>query len=860
MRRMFGNAFQSATAPTPAHPEHYKPTPSHPFDIASTLTPDHLQALDDEFLPDRLPFGTSRAGSHSARSSPRLQNSHPVASKLARPHNRSESATHTGSSFTARSPASPRHPFSGADLKSKMMLQLLSSQAMIDASTFQILPFSRVEQLKKEQTKLETRLVSISNKIVLEQKIRDATQTMIESGATEEEPKLTQSALRLEQLQLEHHTIHTQLVGIRTQLLQHLSAVLSLSLKKTEHALPSSKLPSFRPEHSPASTARRGSDAQRSPSPSLTDSSSAFDGPHLFANSTYDGLSPSGYQPLLDPGPLRGYEKTIAKQTAELEELRADLVRIRARAEDRNSQRTSEAAQELAKLRTEAAGLAAELERSRVSLDGETQDLVTRARAAEDRARTAESRVHELEADVDRLRTALDTAEESKESVRSELVALQATIARLADQKTDSEKQRQEQQERLEAEKASLVETVERLRAEPVAPVSSAEWDALVNGLDRLGPLADGALAHVKASRPTTNSTTERVRWVGELVAGLEAHFTNLEGSRLDAKTKENSQTDEHARLTSRVAELEAQLAELERAHEQAATALTSSGIAELERLKQEHVAAASASESALESLKSQLQAAQQATSASETELLRARTELSAAQKALEDAGAVEQTLRDLFRTLPPTRARLEVDGDLSTFRSVYEGTSEPVKKSGLGGLFGLSKRAATPALDEADYSLDAFVERARATVESDRRLIERLVRHESEKEVYKANALRATKLAEESREALKTYQQQVKELEERLEYADTQSAAMLERFNDLMESEEKAHGLARRAEASTGGLQAQIATLTAEAESLRKELNQVEDEAEEVRRRARAAEDEMGSLKLKLRQSERKK
>jgi len=66
------------------------------------------------------------------------------------------------------------------------------------------------------------------------------------------------------------------------------------------------------------------------------------------------------------------------------------------------------------------------------------------------------------------------------------------------------------------------------------------------------------------------------------------------------------------------------------------------------------------------------------------------------------------------------------------------------------------------------DFSIDAFEQRVRALLADDRAIIERLIRFAQAHDLLKNNAERAQKLAEESAVSLKTYQKQVKSLEDR--------------------------------------------------------------------------------------------
>ncbi|KAI9602489.1 hypothetical protein H4Q26_001778 [Puccinia striiformis f. sp. tritici PST-130] len=143
----------------------------------------------------------------------------------------------------------------------------------------------------------------------------------------------------------------------------------------------------------------------------------------------------------------------------------------------------------------------------------------------------------------------------------------------------------------------------------------------------------------------------------------------------------------------------------------------------------------------------------------------------------------------DIWKHLPvnlEARSTATNESELSVYKPGYNNNNNdnqpqttPKKAvfsastGGLGGLFGLGKRTPTPT-------------------PSPMKILQM-----NKNSVWK----KAQKLVNESQDALRIYQAQVKELEERLEYADTQSAAMLEKVNDLMESEEKSNMGSRRAE-----------------------------------------------------------
>ena len=73
-----------------------------------------------------------------------------------------------------------------------------------------------------------------------------------------------------------------------------------------------------------------------------------------------------------------------------------------------------------------------------------------------------------------------------------------------------------------------------------------------------------------------------------------------------------------------------------------------------------------------------------------------------------------------------------------------------------------------TATQPSSSFTVENFVMRVQALVADDRALIERLVRFAQAHDLLKKNAERAQKLAQESSNALETYQKQVNMLEER--------------------------------------------------------------------------------------------
>lgn len=114
------------------------------------------------------------------------------------------------------------------------------------------------------------------------------------------------------------------------------------------------------------------------------------------------------------------------------------------------------------------------------------------------------------------------------------------------------------------------------------------------------------------------------------------------------------------------------------------------------------------------------------------------------------------------FRTGSPTSSPIASkpgaslsEMDVRSLKTLYDakGFPSPSLSGSMGG---------------AAFTIDAFADRVQALIADDRALIERLIRFAQAHDLLKKNAERAQKLAQESNNALETYQKQVKMLEER--------------------------------------------------------------------------------------------
>jgi chromosome segregation ATPase len=87
-------------------------------------------------------------------------------------------------------PLNQEHPRSSAllNINDPVAMHLLMETAMLDSSDYEILSFEEVEKLKKESTLLRTRIDAVQRKLALENKLRDAAQSLNRLYSTKGRP------------------------------------------------------------------------------------------------------------------------------------------------------------------------------------------------------------------------------------------------------------------------------------------------------------------------------------------------------------------------------------------------------------------------------------------------------------------------------------------------------------------------------------------------------------------------------------------------------------------------------------------------------------------------------------------------
>ncbi|KAF0403426.1 involucrin repeat protein [Gigaspora margarita] len=140
------------------------------------------------------------------------------------------------------SATSPKFPpgTSLLDTTDEMLIQLLVSQAIIDAKDFDILSLEEVEELKKDYSLLTTRITALTSKLSLESKIREAASSLARLHASNRRlsrqatDHLSAANRKVDQVATELWKLTQRAGEVQRKLLQHMAGILSTGISKLE--------------------------------------------------------------------------------------------------------------------------------------------------------------------------------------------------------------------------------------------------------------------------------------------------------------------------------------------------------------------------------------------------------------------------------------------------------------------------------------------------------------------------------------------------------------------------------------------------------------------------------------------------
>ncbi|SGY19519.1 BQ5605_C014g07669 [Microbotryum silenes-dioicae] len=841
------------------------------------------QAASDDLEALKLPFG--------GRSTPRSPSTRNV-------HTRSSSQASSILLQNSTNGLSSSRPFSplgmsqpslsvsvgsglttAPDVKDKIMIDLLSGQAVVETKDFPILGWEEMQDVKKEHAVLATKIASLSRSLALETRLRDSAAKLVRlsspspipgsptpasaSGSdasnrarmtkAQAESQVQQANEKIESVQTELYKVGWKEAESRTKLLRHMAGVLGLAMRrKEEEERGSSQTPLSGPRglHSQATSV--GRDQQRSSSPFGCPTKSRFDGHSFFAgnkeailpgpstrSSPYasPNLSASNNGQFVVAGAdtshaavrdletqVAGLQRALNEQrdrpiqqvdSAQLRELQEEVTQARAAerwVRDEHTQTRNELDRHLMELSSiknshgslqreleqtkqgqgQGEDAQRELERSRQEIDEMTdkmQELEQELNDLEERAVASDRRVTDVEGLLEDMK--IKHAHEMQRAQGDLQVAKEeAERARLAVARVPTPNGTEEEEQRLRDEVVSM--RSERTKIS----------QTLADVLQRHRAHANSLGTELPKDFDET-AVDHHDDWSGYVASSLGDHFDHIT-SHATAVSDELSLARLAQENSANDLEGELRQAQEHRDHWQDEAEQHRLAREQLEVEHDDLKATVQGHEERLASLALTHQELE--VSAEEKEHLRAQLEqaqgrITELEKQIADHDATQAALKKLWQSLPAidTRRRAGDSHDLATLKAAFDPSQS------LGD-------------SSAQFSIDALVERVRALLTDDAKLVETLMKIESgtasaqqEVETHRSNAERYQNLAEQHSTNLTVTQSKVKDLEERIEVSSQQAVTMLERLNDLTESLESTRAERRKLETAGKGLEGQV-------------------------------------------------
>ncbi|KAH9833663.1 Up-regulated during septation-domain-containing protein [Rhodofomes roseus] len=648
-----------------------------------------------------------------------------------------------------------------------LLISLLASEAIVDSRGCEILSAEEVEELKKEHQVLSSRLAAMTKKLALETKIRDAAASLYKANASyknvskQSSEQLEAANRKVEQAQRDLWRVSERANEIQRKLFEHRAGVLSYSVRSLEKkAAPPDGDSSASGYSSPSRS------AQMSPTPSsatsMTTVSSRGRFEHFFAGHS-DAVTPT--TPRLPP--------TTAEVTALEEKLKAATATLEAA-----TAKQGEMARELSHLRLEKEQIETSLG---MDLQAAEETIATLEQSA-GRAGDVDVRLQELEAEraVWRQdRAELEERRREVDTLERRLEVLEEQSGEVAEMEAVFAHEREELRGMLAAREKKMEETQRQMADLKLQwDIDRSSWEAEKTALQ------DGAQSKVVLAECSdalrdlmhTNGivlTSRDVSLIG-LVASVARHIEDM-----------HAKAEAHARAEDEWVALRTKLEMDVRVGLDKREALFEE-VEEARRVRDEAKAQARDFETQLR----EQSIAQMAVA----NLQAPRGPLDFAT----DAASIVALLQPLWAVLPSPEAR----ASKLSVKNIRPGApASPILASrsnpslsdmDVRSLKTLHDPRVTAAQPSGAFSVEGFVTRVQALIADDRALIERLIRFAQAHDLLKKNAERAQKLAQESSNALETYQKQVNMLEDRNLTMMAKQQAMEEEVQQLLEAMER--------------------------------------------------------------------
>ncbi|KAL1721714.1 Up-regulated during septation-domain-containing protein [Schizophyllum commune] len=659
------------------------------------------------------------------------------------------------------------------NLRDELLVSLLASEAAIDSRDFEILSSEEVEDLKKEELVLASRLVAANKKVALETKIRDAAISLSKVNSShrkvskQTEEQLGAANRRVETAQKELWRVSERANEVHRRLLEHRAGVLSLSVRSLE------KKNAPPPPNNDAAGHDSGYDTPMSPvsastSSARTHAAARFDGAHLFAGHA-DAVTPKRKSPSGGADEIEALEQKLKVATEALAaagkkqaEMARELSIMRLEKETVEFElqgagdTIANLEEELPKVEEEIQGLM----REREGWDEERAQWQAKLQEATARAQDADTRLQEMEgllADSEgRIRDADERLRDTQERLRDSEDQLRDRERRLQDAETSSRNQG-------ESESAEAA----RLRQE-----LQAERDRLNIGIDTARALIDGHGIKLGVSARGGESLERYLDALGIHLETIAAASASTERERQEwdetRRRLEEEVRSAYERRESLVREVEEARREREDARRDArdleiktpALSIPLPPLVELPPLPEGPV------------------------------------------EYVGEAAHFAKVLQPLWAIMPSPEARAmqfsRNGGSPRAFRAASSANGSPAPVASLSELDVRSLKSlydASPSrspnvnTSAQQFTVEAFAHRVQSLISDDRALIERLVRFAKAHELLKRNAERAQKLAQEGSSALETYQKQVIHLEDRNRDLNNRLAGMAQELGELQDA-----------------------------------------------------------------------
>ncbi|KAI0080839.1 hypothetical protein K474DRAFT_1588909 [Panus rudis PR-1116 ss-1] len=743
--------------PPPPGPPHPHP---HPPGGASSTD-------DDESLESPRPSSNGTYG---------LPPMSPVAgpsSPKARPQRVSQLSRKSVDRVNGRTPPELKRLSGLASVRDDLLMSLLASEAIVDSRGYEVLSSEEVEDLKKEQQVLSSRLEAMHKKLTLETKIRDAALSLSKANSSyktvgkKTDDQLDSANRKVETTQRELWKVSERANEIQRKLL--------------EHRADTSITSGF---SSPARS------SQMSPTPSsvtsIQSASSKARFEHFFAGH-HEAVTPQTPKPpptLADiqelEDKLKAATKALAEANVKQSEMARELAMMRLEKEQVETTLGMEvqSAEETIVALEKEAGRCAEMELELSALRQQKEVWARERSELDERRRDVsilQERLHGLEGQS-------GVASEMQEVLARERETHRVEMERKAKEVEDIKMMWESDKASWELEKTTLESEIQATASKlQQALIAGSHNQELDETFDALRDLVQTHSILLVTREPT----------IPGLISSINNHLENLE-----IKITAN------ARAQEEWAALRGKLEEDVRTGLDKREAL----YGELEQARKERDEA----KAEVQDLKVQLQEQSFASFSTRTSLDRPPAPV----EYTGDAAKIVSILKPLWTILPSPEARAaKMGGGTSTTRTFRTGsptalrspTSSPITpRSGSGpslsemdvrSLKTLYDPKALPALQVStggkpeSFTVEAFAERVQALIADDRALIERLIRFAQAHDLLKKNAERAQKLAQESNVALETYQKQVKLLEERNLAMKTQQVELENEIHFLQET-----------------------------------------------------------------------